>query len=1162
MKSLKSFITALAILAIFAGIAKAEEYKLPKNIIVFISDGWGQNTIDATNYYIDGATGTTCYEMFDGRFFMSTFPGRTNVKKDDKYWNIGYNPYEAWADFNNIKNGATGSAPAATSMATGVKSYYKGIGVDLDGNPVMNITEVAKAHGKSAGVVTSVEWTHATPAAFVAHNVHRDNYDQLGRSMLLDSKIDVIMGCGHPYFDNDGRLLENPNTFKYVGGEDAWTSLKNGETVFGVPSISGNNTVKDCDGDGQPDAWTLIENRKDFQNLMTGPTPKRVVGVAQAYETLQELRGGYNKADAFAVPFNANVPTLEEMTKAAINVLDNNEKGFFLMVEGGAVDWSGHANEPGRIIEEQHDFNKAVKAAYDWVMANGGWENTLIVVTGDHETGYLTGPNENDNHPHTNPIINNGKGNMPGMKFNSGSHTNQLIPFFAKGAGWNIFDDFADHFDPIRGAYLDNTELGLACMKLWPLPVHQQKVPKNVILMISDGWGTNQISSTNYWEGKTQRYQDFCVDMYMSTYLGKYTKGVDKDWEVGYNSYEAWRNPDYIDYFPTGSAAAASTMAAGKKTYYRSIGMDIDGKEMYNMTQMFKDMGKNAGVVSSVQFAHATPAAFVAHIPDRGMYADIANDMIFNSNVDVIMGCGNPYYDNDGNYYENPLSFNYVGGENTWNMLESGQTNWTLIQDREDFQNMATGSTPDRVIGVPKAISTLAQSRSGDGNAAAFEVPINQNIVTLEEMTKAALNVLDNNEKGFFLMVEGGAVDWAGHANQSGRLIEEQYDFNRACDAVIDWVEANGGWDQNLVIVTGDHETGYLTGPNGKNHNPFENPIIDNGAGNMPGMGWHSGDHTNQIIPFYAKGAGSNIFKMYASQIDRVHGPFIENSDLANGIFHIYNIHYPLSVSLTNKEVCRYEGVELGNFQNILGNDYNMAVSGGSGHYTINWHPNNQMENANTANPTTYNTFGSRPFMVTVKDNLTNQTVSGSMDVEVHNGIDVNINLIKFHPKATQLDLMSQIKNYNIEADYVWYDANWLKIDDPSAVFPNIGLTSYYVIAYDEMGCPSQAKKLIVFVSPRKDITEDDAVAGNNGTGVMFTYPNPVQNEINVLAEIENANDVKISIIDMAGKEISSFTSNVNNSIEQTIDVSNLNSGVYFLVLETEFDTFMKKFVK
>ncbi len=107
----------------------------------------------------------------------------------------------------------------------------------------------------------------------------------------------------------------------------------------------------------------------------------------------------------------------------------------------------------------------------------------------------------------------------------------------------------------------------------------------------------------------------------------------------------------------------------------------------------------------------------------------------------------------------------------------------------------------------------MQSNRSGDGYADPFVVPLIDTVPTLEEMTKAALNILDDDPDGLFLMIEGGAVDWASHANQSGRMIEEHIDFDNSVQAVVDWVQKNSNWGETLLIVTSDHETGYLTGP-------------------------------------------------------------------------------------------------------------------------------------------------------------------------------------------------------------------------------------------------------------------------------------------------------------------------------------------------------------
>lgn len=440
-KTLSLFAISGAIIAssMIPGFA-VETYKpAPKNIILMISDGCGYNQIDAASYYQYGATGKQVYEQFPVKVGMS-------------HYSVGfYDPAKAWASFDYVKNGPTDSAAAATAMASGYKTYDAGIGVDINKNPVKLISQRAKELGKSTGVITSVEFSHATPAGFIAHNVSRNNYQAIANEMILSSATDVIMGAGNPWYDDNGVQLSTPKTYQYVGGTATWDGLVNGTLA-----------VADADGDGTPDPWTLIQTKADFEKLTTGATPKRVIGCAQAHTTLQQARGGDGKAAPYVVPMNQNVPSLETMSKGALNVLDNNEKGFFLMIEGGAIDWAGHANQSGRVIEEEIDFNKAVEAVVDWVNTNSNWDDTLLIVTGDHETGYLTGSGSN---PTWNPLVNNGAGVLPGMQWNSADHTNSLVPLFAKGAASQLLKNYAKITDPVRGLYLDNTEVAKTMYK-------------------------------------------------------------------------------------------------------------------------------------------------------------------------------------------------------------------------------------------------------------------------------------------------------------------------------------------------------------------------------------------------------------------------------------------------------------------------------------------------------------------------------------------------------------------------------------------------------------------------------------------------------------------------------------------------------------------------
>jgi alkaline phosphatase len=407
----------------------------PKNVIIMIADGGGFNHYKSADYYNCGRSPCQPYEQFPVRLAMSTYP-----------YGGSYDPNLAWASFDYVDKGATDSAAAATAMATGIKTYNAAIGVDVHKKPVLNLIERAEQLGKSTGVVTSVPFSHATPAGFVAHNPKRDDYQGIARQMIFDSNARVIMGCGNPDYDSNGSHTANPN-YKYIDSS-AWVVLKSAS----------------ADGDDLPDRWKLIQTREEFQSLANGETPKRVFGVAQVFETLQQGRKGNAYADPYIAPFTQTVPTLEEMTKAALNVLDDDPNGFFIMIEGGAVDWAAHSNQSGRLIEETNDFNKSIEAVIHWVNTNSNWNDTLVIVTADHETGHLTGPGSGQT---WNDIISNGPGKLPAMEWHSRNHTNSLVPFFAKGAGAEKFTETVDGNDPVRGPYIDNTVIANTIFALW-----------------------------------------------------------------------------------------------------------------------------------------------------------------------------------------------------------------------------------------------------------------------------------------------------------------------------------------------------------------------------------------------------------------------------------------------------------------------------------------------------------------------------------------------------------------------------------------------------------------------------------------------------------------------------------------------------------------------
>ena len=390
---------------------------VPQNIILMIIDGGGFNHIDAADYYQYGKKGKQVYEQFPVKLAMTTYS-----------FGGSYAPNRAVSDFNYVITGKiTDSAAAATAMSTGVKTSNGSIGVDVNENRLENIIEKCERLGMATGVVTTVPISHATPAGFVAHQNSRKSYTQIADDIINKSELEAVFGCGNPYYDNDGRKIDEGN-FKYISSE-LWRKLSAGSAEM-----------------------NLIQDRQDFLNLAEGRTPQKVIGIAQVFKTLQSSRSGESKTP-FDMPLNKNVPTLAEMSSAALNVLDDDSDGFFVMIEGGAVDWASHGNNSARMIEEMIDFEKAVKAVIEWVEKKSSWKKTLVIITTDHETGYLTGLDGGKF------VGNNGKGKLPQAVWNAKGHSNSLVGFFAKGAGAKSFAERAKNTDPVHGRYMDNTDI-------------------------------------------------------------------------------------------------------------------------------------------------------------------------------------------------------------------------------------------------------------------------------------------------------------------------------------------------------------------------------------------------------------------------------------------------------------------------------------------------------------------------------------------------------------------------------------------------------------------------------------------------------------------------------------------------------------------------------
>lgn len=416
---------------------------------------------------------------------------------------------------------------------------------------------------------------------------------------------------------------------------------------------------------------------------------------------------------------------------------------------------------------------------------------------------------------------------------------------------------------------------------------------KNVIVFIADGWGYNQIHATNEYLGvEKQSYQQFPIQLAMSTYSLADEHNTAYNGSQVYHTDLAWSNWEWLLQRATDSASSSTAISTGVKTYDNAIGVDIRKKRLEHFFNVAEKLNKSTGVVTTVPFSHATPAAFVAHNVSRKNYEEIAIQMIDSTQLDVIIGAGHPDYDDDGQFRENK-EYKYVGGKTFWEKIIQGKAGndenndgvvdyWTFIQTKNEFLSLKRGPTPKRLLGVLPFASTLQQKRQNpplpnDKSILPYQVQRNTSAPTLADLFEVAVNVLDENPNGFCLMVEGGAIDWAGHGQQLARLIEEMIDLNNAIETAIQWVEKNSNWEETLMIVTGDHETGYLWG---ENSNPEWKPILSQGKGKLPKMEFYSKGHTNSLVPFFAKGKGSEEFLKFVIGQDKKYGDYIDNTSI------------------------------------------------------------------------------------------------------------------------------------------------------------------------------------------------------------------------------------------------------------------------------------------
>ncbi|MBM7634871.1 alkaline phosphatase [Geomicrobium sediminis] len=330
---------------------------------------------------------------------------------------------------------------------------------------------------------------------------------------------------------------------------------------------------------------------------------------------------------------------------------------------------------------------------------------------------------------------------------------------------------------------------------------------KNVIFMIPDGYSSG----------------------YASVYRAFKEEGIPAwdEHQVGHMMTHSANNR------VTDSAAAGTAMATGVKTNNGVIGLNPEGERVQTVLEAAKDSGRSTGLVATSTITHATPAAFASHVSNRNNEMEIANQF-YNQDIDVLLGGGESYF----------LPKSEGGHQYLMNYMKRFERDgYEIARNAEQLQS----ANSDRVVGL-FANNAMAPERDRHET----DEP------SLQEMTEAALSALDQNDDGFFLMVEGSQIDWAGHANDYDWAMTDTEAFEAAYIEAIEFAKED---EETLVVMASDHDTGGLA------LDGNDNPV------------WSTTNHTGVDVPVYSFGPGSEQF-----------GGLMDNTDLPKMIANALDI--------------------------------------------------------------------------------------------------------------------------------------------------------------------------------------------------------------------------------------------------------------------------------
>jgi alkaline phosphatase len=304
-----------------------------RNVIFVNGDGMSAAHREAARLY---------YAGLDGRLVMDSLPfsGQLTTSPRDPQSPI------------------TDSAAGASAWATGQRTYNGAISVDVDGKPLPTLGAQAKRAGKATGLVTTAQVTDASPAAFFASTPDRAVQDEIARQYLVNSRPDVILGGGEDWWLPAG----NPGAFPDQPAED--------------PSEGSRSTQGDLITQARRAGYQYVSSPAQLAAARNG----KLLGLFANEEMFQQSEEG--QGDIYDPPVS-----LASMARKALDTLSASRHGFFLLIEEEAVDEFAHHNNGRRMLQAMGELEKAVSVARDFARTHPG---TLVVVTGDHETGGLT----------------------------------------------------------------------------------------------------------------------------------------------------------------------------------------------------------------------------------------------------------------------------------------------------------------------------------------------------------------------------------------------------------------------------------------------------------------------------------------------------------------------------------------------------------------------------------------------------------------------------------------------------------------------------------------------------------------------------------------------------------------------------------------------------